>query len=81
MDSSESPGFPHIESTFVVFDDQGAATPINVTETFWEDGGNRFGGFSEKLLVSSFRFDRDWDNWEIPMETRGRSQTGNTIKE
>ena len=26
---------------------------------------NRFGDFSGKLLVSSFRFDRDWDNWEI----------------
>jgi uncharacterized glyoxalase superfamily protein PhnB/mannose-6-phosphate isomerase-like protein (cupin superfamily) len=49
----------------VVFDDQGAATPIRVTENFWDDLERRFGDFSGKLLVSSFRFDRDWDNWEI----------------
>ena len=49
----------------MVFDDQGAATPIPVTETFLDDLGHRFGDFSGKLLVSSFRFDRDWDNWEI----------------
>lgn len=65
MNSSESSGLPRIESTFVVFDDQGAATPIRVTETFWDDLEHRFGDFSGKLLVSSFRFDRDWDNWEI----------------
>ena len=65
MKASESPGMPHIESTFVVFDAKGTAAPVGVTETFWEDLKNRFGDFSGNLLASSFRFDQDWDNWEI----------------
>lgn len=65
MSTSESSGRPHLESTFVVFDNQGAATPVEVTGTFWEDLKNRFGDFSGNLLASSFRFDRDWDTWEI----------------
>lgn len=65
MKASEASGRPHIESTFVVFDGQGTATPVEVTETFWEDLKNRFGDFSGNLLASSFRFDRNWDTWEI----------------
>ena len=38
---------------------------------------NRFGDFSGKLLVSSFRFDRDWDNWEIhPYGDKGQKPNG-----
>ena len=54
-----------INSTFVVFDAKGDATPLNVTETFWQDLTNRFGDFSGRLLVSCFSFDQDWENWEI----------------
>ena len=65
MDPSRPSDLPHIESTFVVFDSRGTASPIAVTETFWDDLDRRFGDFEGKLLVSSFRFDRDWDTWEI----------------
>ena len=66
MKASEALGIPHhIASTFVVFDDHGTATPVGVTETFWEDLKKHFGDFSGNLLASSFRFDRDWNNWEI----------------
>ena len=53
-----------IDSTFVVFDARGQATPIGVTPGFWDELTDRFGDFSGKLLVSSFHFERDWPTWE-----------------
>lgn len=55
---------PQIDSTFVVFDAQGAATPVPVTPDFWTGLTQRFGDFSGKLLVSSFHFAQDWPTWE-----------------
>lgn len=62
---TDEPGIPNINSSFVVFDSQGEATPVKVTETFWRDLTNRFGDFSGDLLVSCFSFEKDWDNWEV----------------
>ena len=53
-----------IDSTFVVFDARGQATPIGVTPEFWDELKDRFGDFSGKLLVSSFHFEQDWPTWE-----------------
>ncbi|MHB1606560.1 MAG: VOC family protein [Leptospirales bacterium] len=65
MELENGSGPLNIDSTFVVFDDQGVATPMEVRETFWQDLTDRFGDFSGKLLFSSFWFNKDWDNWEI----------------
>lgn len=62
---ADEPGTPNINSSYVVFNAKGGATPVNVTETFWQDLTNRFGDFSGHLLVSHFSFEKDWDNWEV----------------
>ncbi|MEW6736160.1 MAG: hypothetical protein AB1489_33005 [Acidobacteriota bacterium] len=55
---------PNIKSTYVVFDNKGKATPIAVTETFWQDLTSQFGNFAGRILVSCFSFEKDWDSWE-----------------
>ena len=56
---------PNIKSTYVVLGTEGKATPIAVTETFWQDLESRFGDFSDRRLVACFSFEKDWDTWEI----------------
>ncbi|UTV80951.1 VOC family protein [Acidithiobacillus sp. YTS05] len=55
---------PQIDSTFVVFDANGTATPMPVTPDFWNELNQRFGDFSGRTLVSSFHFAEDWPTWE-----------------
>lgn len=55
----------NIHSSYVVFHGNSEATPIEVTETFWQDLTKRFGNFAGNVLVSCFSFEADWDNWEI----------------
>lgn len=55
----------NLNSTFVVFGKNGEATPMPVTETFFDDLKSRFGDFKGRLLVSHFSFDKDWDSWEM----------------
>jgi mannose-6-phosphate isomerase-like protein (cupin superfamily) len=54
----------NISSTFVVFGSDGEATPIPVTENFFDDLKKQFGDFTGRLLVSHFSFDKDWESWE-----------------
>lgn len=54
-----------ISSTYVVLGDNGDATPISVSDRFFEDLERKFGDFKGKKLVSHFTFDRDWDTWEM----------------
>ncbi len=61
---NNDPTIPRIDSTFVVFDARGTATPVDVTPGFWDELTRRFGDFSGKLLVSSFHFEQDWPTWE-----------------
>jgi quercetin dioxygenase-like cupin family protein len=52
-----------LETTYVQLEDGGAARPIEVTETFWQDIGT-----SPELqagrLVMRFSFSTDWSDWE-----------------
>lgn len=61
--ASENDRF-NLESTFVVFGSNGDATPVPVTETFFDDLTKQFGDFEGHLLVSQYSFDKDWDSWE-----------------
>jgi uncharacterized cupin superfamily protein len=62
--SSELKPF-NIHSTYVVFDNNGVAIPLEVNDTFWQNLEHKFGDFSGKKLISCFVFDKDWDTWEI----------------
>lgn len=58
------PGPYQIATTFVHLSDRGAAAPVVVNETFWEDlsaGKVASGGW----LVSQSDFDGDWAHWEM----------------
>lgn len=57
-----------INSTYVVFDSDGLAIPIEVNDQFWQNLERKFGDFSGKKLISSFVFDKDWDTWEMHPE-------------
>ena len=39
--------------------------PIAVTPQLWQELDRRFEGFKGRVLVSWFRFDTDWDTWEM----------------
>lgn len=55
----------NLDSTFVVLEEQGEATPIAVSDRFFADLETQFGDFSGKRLVSHFAFEQDWDSWEM----------------
>ena len=55
----------NIESTYVVMDRNGAATAVDVTESFFEDLDKQFGDFAGMTLISRFLFDMDWPTWEL----------------
>lgn len=54
-----------LDSTFVVLQPDQSAVPIAVTPTIYEELGRRFDGFKGRLLVSCYRFDSDWETWEM----------------
>ena len=54
----------NINSTFVVLDDTGNATPIAVSDHFYEKLEQQFGDFKGKRLISHYTFEQDWDSWE-----------------
>ncbi|MBE9182103.1 cupin domain-containing protein [Oculatella sp. LEGE 06141] len=55
----------NINSTYVVLENDGDATPIPVSDRFFEDLEHQFGDFKGKRLVSYFTFEQDWDTWEM----------------
>lgn len=55
----------NITSTYVVLENNGDATPIAVSDRFFEDLESKFGDFKEKKLISHFTFDQDWKTWEM----------------
>lgn len=55
----------NINSTYVVMDSGGNATPVSVTDTFYEELNRNFGDFKDKRLVSQYNFDHDWGTWEM----------------
>jgi len=58
-----------LSKTFMHLGEAGAATPMEVTETFWSDlGSGRFEHLGPGRLVSYVEFDSDWDSWEIHPE-------------
>jgi uncharacterized cupin superfamily protein len=54
-----------LSSTYVVLGDNGDATPISVSDRFFEDLESKFGDFKGKRLISHFSFDKDWETWEM----------------
>jgi mannose-6-phosphate isomerase-like protein (cupin superfamily) len=55
----------NITSTFVVIEDDGAATPIAYSDRFYADLEHQFGDFKGKRLISHYTFKQDWDSWEM----------------
>jgi mannose-6-phosphate isomerase-like protein (cupin superfamily) len=55
----------NITSTFVVLEDDGAATPIAYSDRFYADLEHQFGDFKGKRLISHYTFEQDWDSWEM----------------
>lgn len=55
----------NIDSTFVVLDDANNAIPIPVGDRFYEKLEQQFGDFKGKRLISYYRFEEDWDSWEM----------------
>ncbi|HET7671381.1 MAG TPA: cupin domain-containing protein [Burkholderiales bacterium] len=54
-----------LDSTFVVVQPDQSAVPVAVTPTIYEELDRRFGGFKGRTLVSCYRFDSDWESWEM----------------
>ena len=50
--------------TFAHLGDDGAVTPLPVTETFWQDLAQR-SDLTAGRLVSFYEFDSDWESWEV----------------
>lgn len=54
-----------LETTFVVLQPDLSAVPVAVTPTIYEELDKRFGGFKGRVLVSCYKFDSDWESWEM----------------
>jgi quercetin dioxygenase-like cupin family protein len=54
-----------LSSTYVVLGDNGDATPIAVSDRFFEQLESKVGDFKGKRLISHFTFDKDWEAWEM----------------
>ena len=54
-----------INSAYVVLEDNGSATPIAVSDRFYENLQHQFGDFKGKRLISHYTFETDWDSWEM----------------
>ena len=54
-----------IGTTRLVISRDSEATPVAVTDTFFEDLDTQFEGFAGYVLISRFEFDADWPTWEI----------------
>jgi uncharacterized cupin superfamily protein len=54
-----------VKSSYVVLEDNGDATPIAVSDRFYEDLEHQFGDFKGKRLISHYTFEKDWDSWEM----------------
>ena len=54
-----------LDSTFVVLQPDHSAVPIAVTPTLYEELDRRFEGLKGRLVVSCYRFDADWETWEM----------------
>jgi mannose-6-phosphate isomerase-like protein (cupin superfamily) len=54
-----------LDSTYVHLGDDGAGTPVPVTETFWPElMGGQLAHLEAGRMAMLFRFTRDWDSWE-----------------
>lgn len=54
-----------LDSTFVVVQPDHSAVPMPVTPAIYEELDRRFEGFKGRMLVSCYRFDSDWETWEM----------------
>lgn len=51
--------------TFVVIEPDLTVVPVTVSATLFEELDARFDRFKDRLLVSTYAFDRDWATWEM----------------
>jgi hypothetical protein len=56
---------PDLASTFAVLKPDQSVTLVEVSPTIYEELDRRFDGFRGHTLVSSHRFDSDWQVWEM----------------
>ncbi|MDX2215013.1 MAG: hypothetical protein SFY66_17120 [Oculatellaceae cyanobacterium bins.114] len=55
----------NINSTYTVVDENGDATPVAVSDRFYQDLERQFGDFKGKRLISHYIFETDWNCWEM----------------
>jgi uncharacterized cupin superfamily protein len=55
----------NLRSTYLVLGEDGNATPIAVSDRFYQDLAHQFGDFQGHRLVSYYTFEKDWDSWEM----------------
>jgi uncharacterized cupin superfamily protein len=55
----------NLKSTYLVLREDGDATPIAVSDRFYQDLAHQFGDFRGHRLVSYYLFEKDWDSWEM----------------
>lgn len=62
---TESIGSFRAVDTYVHLGPNGAAVPLTVTSTFWEElGSGAFSDLGPGRLVSTYDFAEDWSSWE-----------------
>ncbi len=62
---TKSAGPFDMNRTRLVLNRDAQATPLEVTDTFYQDLDTQFDGFKGHTLISRFDFDQDWPSWEI----------------
>lgn len=62
---TDSLGPHNLHNNCVYLIDGGGSTPLEITETFWQElAGGKLDPFGPGKLVSLFEFDHRWDSWE-----------------
>ena len=62
---TKSAGPFDMNRTRLVLNRDAQATPLEVTDTLYQDLDTQFDGFKGHTLISHCDFDQDWPSWEI----------------
>jgi mannose-6-phosphate isomerase-like protein (cupin superfamily) len=54
--------------TYLLLDASGHCAPLAGGEAFWQKSADELNAIGNAWLVSEFRFDSDWPNWEMHPE-------------
>lgn len=55
----------NLKSTYVVLGEEGNASPVAVSDRFYEDLASQFGVFKGNRLIAQYSFAKDWESWEM----------------